>query len=204
VIWTLMVRQVPVNAAALTALGLALAGLASFALGKAGGLSAMRMDAAALSFPVLASVAFVVMSYAARSLSRGATPLAVAGAGLTLSSLMLLPALPWLFPAGGGLATAWVFADSQVLLLLLYLGLGPTALAYFCYCAGMARCKSAISGLIATMIEPVVAAALSMVLLHERLTSGELAGCMLLMLAMTVLWHGDRPKVTMPLGEPAE
>jgi drug/metabolite transporter (DMT)-like permease len=68
----------------------------------------------------------------------------------------------------------------------------------------MARCKSAISGLIATMIEPVVAAALSMVLLHERLTSGELAGCMLLMLAMTVLWHGDRPKVTMPLGEPAE
>ena len=204
VIWTLMVRQATVNAAACTALGLALAGLASFAIGPGAGLPAMRMDAAALFFPVFASVAFVVMSYAARSLAESATPLQVAGAGLTLSSLLLLPALPWLLPSSGGFATPLVLADGQVLLLLLYLGLGPTALAYFCYCAGMARCKSAISGLIATMVEPVVAAALAMAVLHERLTSGELAGCMLLMLAMAVLWHGERPKVTMPLAEPAE
>lgn len=204
VIWTLAVRQVPVNAAACTALGLALAGLASFAIGRGAGVSVVRMDAVALFYPMLASVAFVVMSYAARSLAGTATPLAVAGAGLTLSGLMLLPALPWILPPGDALATTWALADGKVLILLLYLGLGPTALAYFCYCAGMARCKSAISGLIATMIEPVVAAALAMALLHERLTSGELVGCILLMLAMVVLWHGDRPKVTMPLGEPAE
>lgn len=203
VIWTLMVRQLPVNAAACTALGLALAGLTSFAVGGGAALPTLRMDAAGLSFPILASVAFVVMSYAARSLAVAATPLEVAGAGLTLSGLLLLPALPWLLTSSGGLTTRFVLADGQMLLLL-YLGLGPTALAYFCYCAGMARCKSAISGLIATMIEPMVAAALAMALLSERLTSGELVGCMLLMLAMAVLWHGERPKVTMPLGEPAE
>ena len=203
-IWTLMVRQAPVNAAACTALGLALAGLASFAIGRGAGIAAVGMDVASLFFPILASIAFVVMSYAARSLAEAATPLEVAGAGLTLSSLLLLPALPWFLPSGDALATTWALADGKVLILLLYLGLGPTALAYFCYCAGMARCKSAISGLIATMIEPVVAAALAMALLHERLTSGELVGCLLLMLAMTVLWQGERPKVTMPLVEPAE
>jgi drug/metabolite transporter, DME family len=88
--------------------------------------------------------------------------------------------------------------------LLAYLGLGPTALAYFCYCAGMARCRSAISGLIATMIEPMVAAVLAMTLLHERLDSGEFVGCLLLMLAMAVLWQGERPAVTIPLADPAE
>lgn len=203
-VWTVMVGRLRLNPAACTALGLAVAGLVAFSVGQGGGLPILRLDALSLVFPLLASVAFVVMSYAARSLTESATPMEVAGAGLTLSSLLLLPTLPWLLASDGTGIGTWVFADGQVLLLLAYLGLGPTALAYFCYCAGMARCRSAISGLIATMIEPMVAAVLAMTLLHERLDSGEFVGCLLLMLAMAVLWQGERPAVTIPLADPAE
>ena len=52
-------------------------------------------------------------------------------------------------------------ADWQVLGLLLYLGLAPTALGYLAYCSGTARCRSANVGLIATMVEPAIAAVLA-------------------------------------------
>lgn len=75
---------------------------------------------------------------------------------------------------------------------ILYLGLGPTALAYVLYCSGMARCRSTNVGLVASMIEPAFAALLAWAVLHERLSTTELAGCGLVMLAMLTLCEAER------------
>ncbi|WP_431301177.1 DMT family transporter [Tabrizicola sp. BL-A-41-H6] len=199
VAWALMSGRAALSPEAGAALGLAVAGLSSFATARG---TALPTEVIYLCLPIVASGAFVVMSFSARTLAQTAAPLEVAGAGLTLSSLLLLPIIPWFLPSGRIAASVGI--DANLLLLLVYLGLGPTALAYFCYCAGMARCRSAISGLIATMIEPMVAAALAMVLLHERLAIGELFGCLLLMLSMAVLWQGEQPKLTPAMTDPAE
>jgi hypothetical protein len=74
------------------------------------------------------------------------------------------------------LATVTVL-DWHLVLLLVYLGVGPTALAYICYCAGMARCRSAVVGLIASMIEPALAAVLAVLVLA---------------LAMAILWWSEQ------------
>ncbi len=188
--WSLMSGHARVTWGALLALATAASGLALFSFGD----GAMQTEVAGLggmAAPIVASAAFVVMSYAARSLSRSAPPLLVAGSGLLLSSLLLLPAalsLIWAMPTGsqGGIGSP------SVLLLLLYLGLGPTALAYICYCTGMARCSSTVVGLIASMIEPMIAALLAMTLLKENLSPTEASGCLLLILAMWVLWRSER------------
>ncbi len=129
------------------------------------------------------------MTSAARALARQAGPMVVAGVGLSLSGLLL--AVVGL-AAGSPMLPHVYGADGTMLGLIAYLGLGPTALAYVLYCAGMARCRSAHVGLVASMIEPALAAVLAGVLLHETLTLVQFAGCLLLMLAMVVLWQGER------------
>jgi drug/metabolite transporter, DME family len=203
-VWTLLFGRVRVTPAAISALALALAGLGAFSLGDGSGESVLRSNAWYLVFPVCASVAFVTMSFAARSLALSATPLEVAGVGLMLSALLLVPALPWLLPLTGAGLSTWRVADGDLVLLLLYLGLGPTALAYFCYCSGMARCRNAISGFIATMIEPMVAALLALVLLGENLAAPEMAACVLLLMSMGVLWQVERGPVNDARRQPAE
>jgi hypothetical protein len=61
-------------------------------------------------------------------------------------------------------------------LLVAYLGLLPTALAYLCSCSGMAKCRTPVVGRVASMIEPLLAA----LLLGERISPGTVGGCALL------------------------
>lgn len=78
------------------------------------------------------------------------------------------------------------------MLLVLYLGLLPTALAYLCYCTGMARCRTPVVGLVASMIEPLLAALLAALLLGEQVSATMTFGCALLMAAMVLLWRRER------------
>lgn len=184
---TLLSGRRDANAGVLLSLALAGTGLWLFAADGAGlaGLGA----GGGLAVACLASVAFVVMSAAARRLSRDAGPLVVAGAGLSLSAVLLFCLQPLLAaPSGAGQAVA----DWHVVALVLYLGLGPTACAYVLYCSGMARCRSVNLGLVASMVEPAFAALLAWAFLNEKLTSAGLTGCALVMLAMVVLWAGER------------
>lgn len=183
-------RREPVTPGNVIALAHAIVGLWMIADDRALG-SAVASSSQGLGMAVIASFAFVAMSDAARSLGRTAPPLVVAGAGLSLSSLVLLLLLPAATAASlstlvGGLA------DPATLALVVYLGLAPTALAYVCYCTGIARCRSALVALIASMIEPAIAAGLAVWILSDAPTPAEAMGCALLMLAMLVLWHGER------------
>lgn len=170
------------------ALSLAVAGLGVF-LGWTPGGAPDPDTGLGLSLAVVGSVAFVIMTSAARALAREAGPMVVAGVGLSLSGL-LMAAVGLM--TGSQMVPPAAETEGTVLGLVAYLGLGPTALAYVLYCAGMARCRSAHVGLVASMIEPALAAVLAGILLHEMVTLAQFAGCLLLMLAMVVLWQGER------------
>lgn len=189
-------RGLAIGRGALVALALAVVGLGLCAFGH----TAIASDSArteGLGLALLASIAFVWMSDAARSLSRAAPPMLVAGLGLTLSGVVFCLILPF---AAGQAQPLWhgLVTDPQVVALVIYLAAIPTALAYVCYCAGMARCRSTAVGLTASMIEPAIAALLALVLLNERLGAAELAGCLLLAVAMIVLMRSESAGLPRP------
>lgn len=176
------------------ALGLGIVGLAFFTIdGFSAGFDRERLLGLALA--ILAAAAFVLMTSSARHLTRTNSPLLVAGMGLTLSALVLCVLLPFFRfeTVVSAQIVPWELAG-----FILYLGLGPTALAYVLYCSGVARCRSTNVGLVASMVEPAFAALLAWAVLHERLSATEVAGCALVMTAMLVLCESERlvPKGT--------
>lgn len=190
VLWGLWRRPGAVSRPMLGALALAVAGLAAFSgAGFRGGDYLSILEGLLLS--VTASVAFVVMSGAARTLAREHSPLLIAGLGLCVASV-LLAALVSVGEPEAWLSLRHAFDHWQSSGFLLYLGLVPTALAYFLYCTGMASCRTAAGGLVASMIEPAVAAGLALLFLKEWLSFQELGGCVLLFGAMLVLWQEEQ------------
>lgn len=172
------------------ALAVALAGMALVALGGPGA-DEMGVTLSGLANGIGASVAFVAMSLAAANLSRKAPAIVVAGAGLTLSAV-LLTAMVIASGAWQGMTTDLSAASPATLVVILYLGLLPTALAYLCYCRGMAKCRTPVVGLVASMVEPVLAAFLAALLVHEAIVPVTWVGCLLLMGAMVLLWREER------------
>lgn len=186
--WSLLRDRQAVSRPAALALGLAVAGLFVFAVGT-GASNAVDSLLPGLALAVVASVAFVVMTAGARNMTRDVGPLIVAGAGLTLAGFLMLVGMVVVEPQ----ALAFPEHESwKMLALTLYLGLGPTALGYVIYCSGMARCRSTNVGLIASMVEPGLAALLAWVLLSERLGAAEMLGCGLVAGAMVLLWWSER------------
>src|SRR5262249_1948386 len=79
---------------------------------------------------------------------------------------------------------------AQGWLLIAYLGVVPTALAYWLFQAGL-RHVSATAASIISMLDPVVAAVLAWVLFGERLAASGIAGAALLILSVGVLSTGQ-------------
>jgi drug/metabolite transporter, DME family len=171
---------------------MAIIGLIAFSSAEASG-GGMGNVLLGLAFSLAASVAFVVMSHAARRLTRNHSPLLVSGLGLSITALIIAPVALLVSPVSWSVLPA-ALTDWRSSSVLLYLGLVPTALAYVCYCSGMARCHTAIAGLVASMIEPAVAAGLAFLFLRELLSPWEVMGCVLLFFAMLTLWLDEKPQ----------
>ena len=189
-VWNWLRQREPVGFGSVLALGHAAAGLALIAADRRHGTSVMATFDGLL-IAVGTSAAFVFMSGAARSLARSAPPLMIAGIGLSLSSAFILLLLSVTGMASFSSLTVGL-ADPQVMVLILYLGRVPTALAYVCFCTGIARCRSSLVGLIASMIEPAIAAGLAIWILSDEPGAAEAVGCALLMIAMVILWQSER------------
>jgi len=187
-IWSLA-RGVPFGRGALLALGLAITGPGLFPSAR-GVEEPQGNRSLGLFFAFAASLAFVWMSSAARSLSRAAPPMLDAGLGLMLTGAIFC-ALLLLLPGDAGAALAILTGDVRVLALAVYLAAIPTALTCVCYCSRMARCRSVAAGLTASMIEPAIAALLAAWLLHERLAHREILGCLLMGLAILILARAE-------------
>lgn len=192
VAWSMWMRTEHVSKHIYSAIGMAIVGLIAFSSTAAASGEVPKI-LLGLTFSIAASVAFVIMSHAARGLSNSRSPLLIAGLGLSVAAVFLGLAAYLMVPVGFSEITIklmnWQYAS-----VLIYLGLVPTALAYVCYCSGMARCRSAVAGLVASMIEPAVATGLAFLFLAEVLSPWEIMGCVLLFFAMLTLWLDEAPQ----------
>ncbi|MGH7375678.1 MAG: EamA family transporter [Candidatus Rokuibacteriota bacterium] len=121
---------------------------------------------------------------AAKGLLARVTPLAVSAITFALAAAFLAPALLVEPAPTRAMAAGWP--------LLLYLGVGPTAVAYALFTAGLGRVPATVAGIV-SLLEPLTATTLGLLVFGERLGAIGTAGALLLLAALTLL----TPMVTM-------
>ncbi len=133
--------------------------------------------------------AFGLSAEVARPLSQALDTLTITVATLAVAAAVLVP---------GVLAVAYVRGDPLTTtdlpswLLLVYLGVVTMALAYALLYAGLRSTSSGVA-MIATLVEPVVAVLLAVLLLHEQLTLAGAVGCLLIVAAIGSLGRQSDP-----------
>ena len=164
----LVLRERPQRATAV-ALVAALGGLVLLVGAPTAGNAGAALPAAGLACASAAGYAAVTVL--TRQRRGGGAVSAFTAAALGVAAVAALP---------GALATGhWLPRDAVTLLLLAYLGAGPTALAYLAYFRGLATVTATTAGVL-TLLEPAGATLLAVVLLGERLGARGVAGAMLL------------------------
>jgi DME family drug/metabolite transporter len=108
-------------------------------------------------------------------------PLPQAAATFTLAALWLSPALLAEPAVRAPLVLGWP--------LFLYLGLGPTACAYALFTIGLRRLPATVAG-IATLLEPLTAATLGLLVFGEHLGLAGAAGALLLLASLILVAAG--------------
>jgi len=97
-----------------------------------------------------------------------------------------LPLLPWMVTDGAPLR------DGRTVALIGWLGLATTAAGYWLFTAGLARVRATTAGTL-SLAEPLAAALIGVLLLHEHLTPAEWGGCALILAGMvTACWPPRR------------
>ena len=125
-----------------------------------------------------AGLSYAVYAVTAKGLLRRVPPLPLAALTFTLAAVLLTPVLVAERGAPGQLVAGWP--------LLLYLGVIPTAAAYVVFGAGLQRVTATSAG-IATLLEPLTAATLGVLVFGERLGGIGWAGAALLLAALGLL-----------------
>jgi DME family drug/metabolite transporter len=162
----------------LVALLLAVAGTALVLVGpRAAGGRPPDFAAGAVA-AIGAGLSYAVYAVTAKGLLHRAAPLPLAAVTFTLAALLLTPALAAESNVAAQLAAGWP--------LLVYLGVVPTAAAYVIFGAGLRRVTVTAAG-IATLLEPVTASALGVLVFGERLGAMGWAGAAMLLAALALL-----------------
>ena len=130
-----------------------------------------------------AGVSYAVYAVAAKGLLARVTPLAVAAITFALAAVFLAPALLAEQAPLRALAAGWP--------LFLYLGVGPTAVAYALFTAGLTRVPATAAGIV-SLLEPLTATTLGLVVFGERLGTVGFTGALLLLAALALLTTARR------------
>jgi DME family drug/metabolite transporter len=125
-----------------------------------------------------AGVSYAVYAVAAKGLLARVAPLAVAAITFTLAAVFLAPALLAEAAPARAVSAGWP--------LLVYLGVGPTAIAYALFTAGLRRVTATAAGIV-SLLEPLTATTLGLLVFGERLGAVGLAGALLLLAALPLL-----------------
>ncbi len=192
VVDAVMARRLPCTMVT-TALLVAAGGVAAILLPASGPDLLRPVKAEGWALMLTASLAFAAVAASARRLAEAAPPLFATGLGLAIcAALLAAHAL-----IQGDLALSQVaILDETDMAILLYLGLFATGGAYLAFAIGIRLCRSSTSGLVASMIEPAIAAALAATLLGEFLRPMELAGCLAVIAAMVLIWRAESRPAT--------
>ena len=137
---------------------------------------------AGVALALAAGVAYAVYVVIAKVSVARTPPLPLAAATFFAGAVWLSPALLWADAPGRQLAMGWP--------LLLYLGIVATGLAYAAYTTGLATVSAAAAGLM-SLLEPLTATALGVVIFHERLGALGIAGAILLVIALALLVRAE-------------
>ena len=159
-------------------LGMAVAGTALLVVGPRGfGEVAGHFGLGAL-LALGAGVSYAVYAVAAKGLLARVAPLSVSAITFALAAVFLAPALLGEPAPARAIAAGWP--------LLLYLGVGPTAVAYALFTAGLGRVPATAAGIV-SLLEPLTATTLGLAVFGERLGAAGLAGALLLLTALALL-----------------
>ncbi|MEU7764685.1 EamA family transporter [Nocardia sp. NPDC049190] len=165
-----------VNRRRAVTIGIALCGLALLVGVPSGGPSTGSV-LAGVGFASAAAAAFATVTVINAARVPGLDAMTTTGLGFTGGALLLAP-----FAARAGLA----FDPTPVsIVLVLALGLVPTAIAYSLYFRGLSDVGPGIAAVLA-LLEPLTGTVLAVVVLGERLTTSGLAGAALLIVALLV------------------
>lgn len=129
-------------------------------------------------FSILSAVTYAVVILCGRFLAADYHPLLVTAMNFTVGMAVLLVV---------NLLSGFVAVHTaQSWLLIVYLGLVPTALAYWLFQSGL-RSVSATAASIMSLLEPTVAALLAWLLFGETLAATGIAGAVLLIVSILLL-----------------
>ncbi len=134
---------------------------------------------------LLAGLSYALYTYASsRAIRTGQAPRGVMGGMFGLGAIALVPVL-LLFGAP-------LLQSAQSIGIAAYLAVGPMFVAYLLFGAGMRTMNSSTATTI-TLLEPVVATLLAVLVVGERLELGGWAGLFLILIAVTVLATARQP-----------
>lgn len=167
-------RRVP-GRRTLLAVGGSVVGLALLSGGAAGG-DGWRVFSG-VSMSLLAGAGFAALTLVAARAASGQH--AVTSVALLLGGVFLLP-----FALVDGIVLS---LNGDVLVLLVYLGVVPTAVAYGAYFLGLRHAQPTAAAL-ATMLEPLTATVLAVALRGERLTLAGVGGALLIAGALALYY----------------
>jgi DME family drug/metabolite transporter len=129
------------------------------------------------------ALGYAVLALCSRTLAGRYHPLQPITIGFAAGALILLP-----FALGSGLALNYSF---EGWLLLLHLGLVPTALAYALFLYGMRHTSATVASIV-TLLEPLTSTALAALLFGERLGPLGVVGAALLLGTIGLISRGEK------------
>ncbi|AIG78297.1 MULTISPECIES: DMT family transporter [Amycolatopsis] len=136
-------------------------------------------DVAGVLFALLAAAGFAALTLVTATRVEGLDPLPTTAFGCLIGGAALTPAALWF-----GMAVPF---QADVLALVVYFGVVPTALAYAAYFRGLESAHPVLAALSA-LLEPLTAALLSMAVLGERLGAVGWCGAVVLIAALAVAY----------------
>ncbi|ONF71521.1 DMT family transporter [Amycolatopsis keratiniphila] len=138
-----------------------------------------EVDVAGVLFALLAAAGFAALTLVTATRVEGLDPLPTTAFGCLIGGAALTPAALWF-----GMA---VPLQADVLALVVYFGVVPTALAYAAYFRGLESAHPVLAALSA-LLEPLTAALLSMAVLGDRLGAVGWCGAVVLIAALAVAY----------------
>jgi DME family drug/metabolite transporter len=186
--WTAFTRRRLPGVAPMLTVAAAVAGLVLVSLGH-GSSAGGSHPLAGLLFSVASGLGYAATTVVNHRMAEGGDALLLTGATSAVGAVVLVPfaVAAGLFWPSDAVSSGW----------LVYMGIGPTAVAYGLFYVGLRSVSSETAGVL-TLLEPLTAAVLAALVLHERLGPAGLVGAVLLLVAIAALYV-RRPEPDAPL-----
>lgn len=166
------------TARVLIALGLGVGGTALLVAGPAGGPSPSAGFVLGALLALTAGLAYALYVIIAKSALVRSAPLPLTALTFTAAALLSLPALAWSHAPFDKIARGWPW--------FLHLGAVATAGAYALYTTGLGRVPASVAGIV-TLLEPLTATLLGVLVFGERLGPAAAVGALLRLGALALL-----------------